>query len=255
MYCNTDVVIMKPVTGRARICSASLKTTRRLTALGFHKEKEVCQHSHSSDPVPVHTIHAIYCSTQYIGMSKCIELYCTVVLQYCYILIYCDSSSDKYSVVVTKACHSDQLVEYFNHLHFLVCSETEIWQSTANMLNTFMIIKQTTIRICKPLLVLALQYTHNTQHINYTEIGYPQKVFLLFILLPASYSHIPIPSHPHSLTLSHPHIISTLEEQVQMPVQQSLVGVIIVTEVLQKFMSQMHDLPHPVVITLREGKG
>ena len=62
LYCNTDVVIIKPVTGRARICSASLKTTRRLIALGFHKEKEVCQHSHSSDPVPVHMVCAICCN-------------------------------------------------------------------------------------------------------------------------------------------------------------------------------------------------
>ena len=29
----------------------------KLIALGFHAEKEVCQHSHSSDPVLVHTIH------------------------------------------------------------------------------------------------------------------------------------------------------------------------------------------------------
>ena len=36
---QTDEVINKPVTGRERICSASLKTTRRLIALGFHKEK------------------------------------------------------------------------------------------------------------------------------------------------------------------------------------------------------------------------
>jgi len=36
---HTDVVIIKPVTGRASICSASLKTTRRLIALGFHTEK------------------------------------------------------------------------------------------------------------------------------------------------------------------------------------------------------------------------
>ena len=36
LYCNTDVVITKPVTGRASICS-SLKTTRRLIALGFQK--------------------------------------------------------------------------------------------------------------------------------------------------------------------------------------------------------------------------
>ena len=62
LYCNTDVVIIKPVTGRARMCSASLETTRRLIALSFHKEREVCQHSHSSDPVPVHTICAICCN-------------------------------------------------------------------------------------------------------------------------------------------------------------------------------------------------
>ena len=44
LYCNTDVVIIKSVTGRASIYSASLETTRRLIALGFHTEKEVCQH-------------------------------------------------------------------------------------------------------------------------------------------------------------------------------------------------------------------
>ena len=59
LYCNANVVVIKPVTERARICSASLKTTRRLIALGFRKENEVCQHSHFSDPVPVHTIRAI----------------------------------------------------------------------------------------------------------------------------------------------------------------------------------------------------
>jgi len=59
LYCNTDVVIIKPVTGRARICSASLKITRRSIALGFSQSKKVCQHSHSSDPVPVHTMHTI----------------------------------------------------------------------------------------------------------------------------------------------------------------------------------------------------
>jgi len=63
VYCNTDVVIIKPVTGKARIYAASLKSTRRLFALGSHTEKEVCQHSHSSDPVPVHTIRAIHCNT------------------------------------------------------------------------------------------------------------------------------------------------------------------------------------------------
>ena len=53
------VVIIKPVTGRASVCSASLKTTRRLIALGFSQSKKVCQHSHSSDPVPVHTMRTI----------------------------------------------------------------------------------------------------------------------------------------------------------------------------------------------------
>jgi len=62
LYCNTDVVIIKPVTGRASMCSASLKTTRRLIALGFHTEKDVCQHLHSSDPVSVHTIRTIHCN-------------------------------------------------------------------------------------------------------------------------------------------------------------------------------------------------
>jgi len=42
LYCNTHAVIIKPVTGRASICSASLKSIRRLIALGFHTEKEVC---------------------------------------------------------------------------------------------------------------------------------------------------------------------------------------------------------------------
>ena len=81
-HCNTDVVIIKPVTGRARICSASLTTTRKFIALGFHKEKVVYQHSHSSDPVPVHTIRAICCNTLLyaiywyvkVGVLNCITL-------------------------------------------------------------------------------------------------------------------------------------------------------------------------------------
>jgi len=35
-YVASSSFIFKPVTGRARIRSASLKTTRRLIALGFH---------------------------------------------------------------------------------------------------------------------------------------------------------------------------------------------------------------------------
>jgi len=60
-------LLLKPVTGRASIHSTSVKSTRRLNASGFHTEKEVCQHSHSSDPVLVHTVAqytAIYCPTQ-----------------------------------------------------------------------------------------------------------------------------------------------------------------------------------------------
>ena len=76
LYCNTDVDTIKPVIGRASTCSASLKTTRSLIALGFHTKKKVFQHSHSSDPVLVHTIRAIHCSIRialcnnYINMSK-----------------------------------------------------------------------------------------------------------------------------------------------------------------------------------------
>jgi len=91
LYCNTDVII-KPVTGRARICSASLKPTctRRLNALGFTKKKFVNIH------IPVIQFRftqyaqyaAIYCSTQYIGTGtlKCIELYRT--MSYCNIATY-----------------------------------------------------------------------------------------------------------------------------------------------------------------------
>jgi len=68
---NTGVVIIKPVTGRASICLASLKTTRRLIALGFHTEEEVCQYSHSQFWFTQYTQYtAMYCSMQYIDMSK-----------------------------------------------------------------------------------------------------------------------------------------------------------------------------------------
>jgi len=66
---------VKPVTGRARICSASLKPTRRLIALGFHAEKEVCQHSHSSDPVPVHTIYCNILPYAIFNMWKYVYVY------------------------------------------------------------------------------------------------------------------------------------------------------------------------------------
>ena len=102
LYYNTDVVTIKPVTGRVSVCSTSVETARRLIAWGFHTEKEVCQHSHSSDPVPVH----IYMRNmlQYIALRNIllyaiywyVEVYWIVlhyvVLQYCYILLYCDSS-------------------------------------------------------------------------------------------------------------------------------------------------------------------
>jgi len=85
---STDVVIINQLqAGRARIRSASLKTTKRL---GFHKEKEVCQHSYSSKQVPIHNTHNML---QYIAVrnilvcqSKCIELYCT--MSYCNIATY-----------------------------------------------------------------------------------------------------------------------------------------------------------------------
>ena len=62
------------LTGRAKICSSSLKATRRLIALGFHKEKEVCQHSHSSVPVLVHTIQAIHCNILPYAIHRYVEV-------------------------------------------------------------------------------------------------------------------------------------------------------------------------------------
>ena len=66
LYCNTNVAIIKPVTGRASIYVQRLLKLQEgcivALAIGFHTEKEVCQHPHSSDPVPVHTIREIRCS-------------------------------------------------------------------------------------------------------------------------------------------------------------------------------------------------
>jgi len=84
-------LVIKPVTGIERMCSASLKTTRTLIILGFHKEKEVCQHSHSSDPSS--GLHNTCNMLQYnfialhnilVCQIKCTELYCT--MSYCYTL-------------------------------------------------------------------------------------------------------------------------------------------------------------------------
>ena len=49
----TDVVIIKPVTGRASIRSAS-QNYKKVNALGFHTEKEVCQHFQAKDRISCH---------------------------------------------------------------------------------------------------------------------------------------------------------------------------------------------------------
>jgi len=83
LYCNTDVVIIKPVTGRAVYVRQVLNYNKiNCLTVGIHKEKVVCQHSHSSYPVPVHTICAICCNILvHVCRSKCIELYCP--MSYC----------------------------------------------------------------------------------------------------------------------------------------------------------------------------
>ena len=90
LYCNTDVVITKPVSGRASICSASLKTTG-LTALGFHAEKEslstfTFQWSSFGSPSTHNTLQYIALYNILICWSKWIELYCTTL--YCNITTY-----------------------------------------------------------------------------------------------------------------------------------------------------------------------
>ena len=81
----TDVGIIKPVTGIAKICSASLKTTRRLFALGFHT---VCQCSYSSDPVLITRTTLQYIALHIISIcqSKYIALRCIAVLLHIVIL-------------------------------------------------------------------------------------------------------------------------------------------------------------------------
>ena len=75
------VAIIKPVTGRASIYVQRLLKLQEgcIVALGFHTEKEVCQHPHSSDPVPVHTIRAIRCSI----LPYTIYLYVEVIVLNC----------------------------------------------------------------------------------------------------------------------------------------------------------------------------
>jgi len=60
MYSNIDVVVSKPVTGRASIYVQL--NYKKVNCLRFLYRKEVCQHSHSSDPVPDHTICTIHCN-------------------------------------------------------------------------------------------------------------------------------------------------------------------------------------------------
>ena len=63
------------------------------------QKKKVCQHSHSSDPVLVHTIHTIHCNIlpyaiyRYIEVSalNCTALRCIAILLH--VAIYSDSSS------------------------------------------------------------------------------------------------------------------------------------------------------------------
>ena len=109
LYCNTDVVIIKPATGRARLRSASLKTTRKIISLGFHKEKG-CQHSHSSDPVPVHIIRAICCNILlytiywYISQGKCIALCNIATYWYNFIVTALVTNGSSYIVHLCTLC-------------------------------------------------------------------------------------------------------------------------------------------------------
>ena len=47
-------------------------------------------------------------------------------------------------------------------------------------------------------------------------------------------------------------IISSLQEEVDVVVEQSLIGWVVVTEPLEKRVSKFHDLLHPMVLWLRE---
>ena len=50
------------------------------------------------------------------------------------------------------------------------------------------------------------------------------------------------------------HIVSTLQEEVEVSVQEALVGVVVATKVLEELVSQVHYLTHTVVISLEGGE-
>jgi len=90
LYCNTGVVVIKPVTGRASTCSASLKTTR-LIALGFHTRKRF---------VNIHIPVIQFQFTQYmhvkVSVLNCIALCRIAILLH--ILIYFEGHATKTKV-------------------------------------------------------------------------------------------------------------------------------------------------------------
>jgi len=107
LYCNTNII--KPATGRASICSASLKTTRRLA---FRTEKKVCQPVIQFWFTKYAQYTAIYCPTHIlICRSNCIELYCTKW--------YCNTATYWYIVTALEV----------GTINKLLCLEFNYWTS------------------------------------------------------------------------------------------------------------------------------
>ena len=49
-------------------------------------------------------------------------------------------------------------------------------------------------------------------------------------------------------------VVASLQEEVNVAVEESLVGLVVIAKPLQKHMSQLHYLLHPMVVRLKERK-
>jgi len=89
-YCTQDITILMWL-----LLQVYVQQVLNYKKVNCHTEKEVCQHSHSSDPVLVHTIHTVHCNILpyaiyiYVEVSvlNCIALRCIAISPHIDIII------------------------------------------------------------------------------------------------------------------------------------------------------------------------
>jgi len=120
--------------GRARICSASLKTTRRVNCLRFSYRKSLSTFTFQGSSSGSHKICAIQIHCNILPYTNIIidlsveSKY--IVLRYCYIiLIYCDSSSWKRgTAVASTTCNRKGIhVLWYSTLRCSWTSSMRMW--------------------------------------------------------------------------------------------------------------------------------